>query len=142
MLGSADLATSTKVYSNMGDFTSSNREGRNILFGVREHAMGAILNGIASTGIKVIGSTFLTLSDYLKPSIRMASMMNLPVTYIFTHDTFLVGKDGPTHHPIEQLTTLRSIPNLTVYRPYDMNELIGSYKSAFKNNFFTFLYLA
>ena len=134
MLGSADLATSTKVYSNMGDFTSSNREGRNILFGVREHAMGAILNGIASTGIKVIGSTFLTLSDYLKPSIRMASMMNLPVTYIFTHDTFLVGKDGPTHHPIEQLTTLRSIPNLTVYRPYDMNELIGSYKSAFKNN--------
>ena len=134
LVGSADLARSTKLYSDMGDITSNNFEGRNILFGVREHAMGSILNGIASTGIKVMGSTFLTLSDYLKPSIRMASMMNLPITYIFTHDTFLVGKDGPTHEPVEQLANLRSIPNLTVYRPCDMNELIGSYKSAFKQN--------
>lgn len=121
LVGSADVSKSTKV------FIDDNL--RNIIFGVREHAMGAIANGIASTGLTPIISTFLSFSDYLKPSIRMSAMMNLPVIYVFTHDSISVGEDGPTHQPIEQLVTLRSIPNLDVYRPADANEIFGSYKS-------------
>lgn len=136
MGGSCDVSSSTKVYlDNSGDFTNDNLSGRNILFGVREHAMGAILNGITLSGIRTFGSTFLTFSDYLKPSIRMAAMMKLPIIYIFTHDTVEIGEDGMTHQAVEQLVGLRSIPNVEVYRPYDMNEIIGSYKCAVNNLF-------
>ena len=91
--------------------------------------MGAILNGIALTGYLPFGSTFLTFSDYLKPAIRMSALMDLPVTYIFTHDSINVGEDGPTHEPIEQLSSLRSIPNFTVYRPADFKETLGAYNA-------------
>lgn len=133
MGGSADLATSTKTYLNKEKDFNNNVFGKNILFGVREHTMGAVLNGICLLGIRCFGSTFLTFSDYMKPSIRLSALMKLPVVYIFTHDSISVGEDGPTHQPIEQLIGLRSIPNLTVYRPYDANEILGAYKSAFNN---------
>ena len=120
--GSADVAKSTN--SNLLNYPN-----RNINFGVREHAMGAIANGLATLGLTSFASTFLSFSDYLKPSIRMSAMMDLPVIYIFTHDSISVGEDGPTHQPIEQLVALRSIPNLDVYRPCDANEVLGSYKS-------------
>lgn len=132
--GSADLVNSTKTYlKNGGDFNSSNYKGRNIQFGVREHAMGAILNGLALTGFRSFGSTFLTFADYMKPAIRNTALMNLPVTYIFTHDSIKIGQDGATHQPIEQLGMLRSIPNLDVYRPCDYKELIGSWNLILKN---------
>lgn len=128
--GSADLSSSCKTYlSELGDYSSNNYRGKNIWFGVREHAMGAILNGMALSGLRPFGSTFLTFSDYLKPSIRLAALMNLPVLYVFTHDSITVGEDGPTHQPIEQLVALRSIPNLEVYRPADANEVIGTYQT-------------
>ena len=124
--GSADLATScnTNLYKEV---TMSKRVplGRNIAFGLRENAMGAILNGFSISGFRTFGSTFLAFADYLKPSIRMSALMNLPVTYIFTHDSVYIGEDGPTHQPIEQLTMLRSTPNLVVLRPADINEVIG-----------------
>lgn len=124
--GSADLASSTKTNLNKYQtITSENYNGRNIAFGVREHAMGAILNGLALTGFRTFGSTFLSFSDYLKPAMRMSSLMNLPVTYIFTHDSINVGSDGPTHEPIEQLAMLRAQPNLNVYRPADGHEIVG-----------------
>ena len=127
--GSADLASSTKAYLNdLGDFSSSNRTGRNIYFGVREHAMGSILNGLALSGLRSFGSTFLVFSDYLKPAVRMSALMNLPVTYIFTHDAINVGQDGPTHEPVEQLVSLRSIPNHYVFRPADASEILGSWE--------------
>ena len=124
--GSADVVSSTKTYlKGKEDYSSANYVGKNIAFGVREHAMGSILNGLALSGFRVFGSCFLAFSDYMKPAIRMSAMMNLPVTYIFTHDSILVGKDGATHQPVEQLSMLRSIPNLKVYRPSDYKELIG-----------------
>ena len=126
--GSADLSSSTNTYlKDMSDIKDNHYSGKNIWFGVREHAMGAILNGLALTGFKPFGSTFLTFSDYLKPAIRLSSLMNLPVNYIFTHDSINIGPDGPTHQPIEQLASLRSIPNLKVFRPADSNEIIGSW---------------
>lgn len=126
--GSADMATSTKTYlKKQGDFSKDNYAGKNIAFGVREQAMGAILNGMALSSMKVFGSTHLVFADYLKPMIRMSAMQNLPVTYVFTHDNFTIGSDGPTHQPIEQLGMLRSIPNLNVYRPADYRELLGSW---------------
>lgn len=129
MGGAADVALSTKTYlEDVSDFSFENRLGRNILFGVREHAMGAIANGLVLSGIRPFISTFLSFSDYMKPAIRMAALMKLPVIYIFTHDSITVGEDGPTHQPVEQLTMLRSIPNLEVYRPADANEVIGAYK--------------
>lgn len=129
--GAADVASSVKTYLNkMGDFLIDNPKGRNIRFGVREHAMGAICNGICLSGIKPFASTFLVFSDYLKPAIRMSAIMNLPVIYIFSHDSIIIGEDGITHQPIEQLISLRSIPNIEVYRPADLNELIGAYKIA------------
>lgn len=131
--GSADLFESTKTYlEEKGNFSKDNYNGSNIWFGVREHAMGSILNGIAATGYMSFGSTFLSFSDYMRPSIRMSSLMNLPVTYIFTHDSISVGSDGPTHQPIEQLASLRMIPNLTVYRPADIKEILGSWKCIFE----------
>ena len=132
--GSADVSSSTKTYlKNGGNFGSDNYKGKNISFGVRENAMGAMLNGIALTNFRCFGGTFLTFADYLKPSIRNTALMNLPVTYIFTHDTFLIGQDGATHQPVEQLAMLRSIPNLDVYRPCDYKELIGSWNLILKN---------
>ena len=132
--GTADVSASTKTYlKNGGDFSPENYKGKNIQFGVRENAMGAMLNGIALTNFRCFGGTFLTFADYMKPSIRNAALMNLPVTYIFTHDTILIGQDGPTHQPIEQLAMLRTIPNLDVYRPCDYKELIGSWNLILKN---------
>lgn len=132
--GSADLSLSTKTYlKNGGDYSITNYSGKNIEFGVRENAMGAILNGIALTNIRCFGSTFLTFADYLKPSLRNTALMNLPVTYIFTHDSILIGEDGKTHQPIEQLAMLRTIPNLDVYRPCDYKELIGAWQLILKN---------
>jgi len=126
MGGSADTATSTKTYLENGkDFKINSNHGKNIHFGVREHAMGGIANGLALSGLRPFVSTFLAFSDYMKPSIRLSAMMNLPVTYIFTHDSIKVGQDGATHEPIEQLGSLRMIPNMTVYRPADVNELVG-----------------
>ena len=126
--GSADLASTTKTYlRQMGNVTLDNHQGQNILFGVREHAMGAILNGLALYNFKVFGSTFLAFSDYMKPSIRMSALMKLPVNYVFTHDAVNIGEDGPTHQPVEQLVCLRATPNLNVFRPCDLNEIIGSW---------------
>lgn len=134
MGGTAGVSSSTKTYlKNGGDFSKDNYGGKNIAFGVRENAMGAILNGIALTNFRCFGSTFLTFADYLKPSIRNTAIMNLPVVYIFTHDTILIGQDGITHQPVEQLAMLRSIPNLDVYRPCDYKELIGSWNLILKN---------
>lgn len=134
--GSADLASSTKTY--LKDYPDILNEthyiGKNICFGVREHAMGAILNGLALTGFHPYGSTFLSFSDYLKPALRMSALMSLPVTYIFTHDDITIGSDGPTHQPIEQLATLRTTPNLDVYRPCDMKEIIGCWNEILKQN--------
>ena len=133
--GSADLFASNKTYiDDVGDFQPNNYLGKNIYFGVREHAMGAIMNGLSLCGYRPYGSTFLAFSDYLKPSLRLAAMMNLQNIYIFTHDSISVGEDGPTHQPIEQLLQLRSLPNLDVFRPADANEVIGSYKAIFEKN--------
>lgn len=132
--GSADVATSTRtVLSGQGVFNSNNYCGKNIYYGVREHAMGAISNGISSCGISTFASTFLSFADYLKPSIRMSAFMNLPVTYIFTHDSITIGSDGPTHQPIEQLSMLRNIPNFKVFRPADANEILGCWNEVFVN---------
>lgn len=132
--GSADVSISTKTYLNdLGDFSSNNYTGRNIWYGVREHASSSISNGIALAGLRPFVSTFLVFSDYMKPSIRMSAMMHLPVIYIFTHDSITVGEDGPSHQPIEQLVGLSSIPNLTVFRPGDANELLGVYRYIFEH---------
>ena len=124
--GSADLSTSchTALYKDV-EFNRRYPTGRNISFGVREHAMAAILNGMALSCLRVFGSTFLVFADYLKPALRLTAMMNLPITYIFTHDSVTIGQDGPTHEPIEQLAMLRTTPNLIVFRPADINEVIG-----------------
>ena len=127
--GSADLFSSCKNYVDGGDFSKDDYSGKNIFFGVREHAMGSILNGLALSGYIAYGSTFLSFSDYLKPAMRMATLQNLPVVYIFTHDSISVGEDGPTHEPVEQLNSLRNIINLNTYRPCDSNEVIGTYKA-------------
>ncbi|PEJ57203.1 transketolase [Bacillus sp. AFS002410] len=130
--GSADLAGSNKTYMNgKGDFTRESYDGRNIWFGVREFAMGAALNGMAlHGGVHAFGATFFVFSDYLKPAIRLAALMNLPVTYVFTHDSIAVGEDGPTHEPVEQLAAFRSMPNINVIRPADGNESSAAWKVA------------
>ncbi|WP_423059555.1 hypothetical protein [Bacillus safensis] len=122
--GSADLAGSNKTtIKNTDDFGKNNYAGKNIWFGVREFAMGAALNGMAlHGGLRVFGGTFFVFSDYLRPAIRLAALMGLPVTYVFTHDSIAVGEDGPTHEPVEQLASLRAMPNLSVIRPADGNE--------------------
>ena len=107
--------------------------GKNIYFGVREHAMGAILNGMALSGLRVYGSTFLVFADYLKPAMRMSAMMKLPVTYVFTHDSIAIGQDGPSHQPIEQLTMIRSTPNIVDFRPCDINEVVGCWDYIMNN---------
>lgn len=133
--GNADVSSSTKMYLNeLSPFSKDNYKGRNINFGVREHAMAAIANGLALAGYRPFVSTFLSFSDYLKPALRLSALMNLPVTYIFTHDSISIGQDGPTHQPVEQLVSLRATPNLEVFRPADSNEVIGSFKTIFENN--------
>ena len=130
--GSADLYGSTKNYiKDGGDFGPDNFSGRNIWFGIREHGMGAICNGIAYDGIfKISGATFLVFADYMRGSIRLASLAKLPVTYIFTHDSVGVGEDGPTHQPVETVSSLRVIPNLDVIRPADAEETAGAFAAA------------
>ena len=134
--GSADLYGSTKNYiKDGGDFSAENPTGRNIWFGIREHAMGAICNGIAYDGIfRPSGATFLVFADYLRPSIRLASIAKLPVTYIFTHDSVGVGEDGPTHQPVETVSGLRMIPNLDVIRPADAEETAAAFAAAIMRN--------
>jgi len=130
--GSADLYGSTLNYINKDkDFDPSNRSGRNIRFGIREHGMCAMLNGIAYHGIfRASGATFLVFADYCRPSIRLASLTGLPVIYIFTHDSVGVGEDGPTHQPVETVSGLRVIPNLDVIRPGDPEETAGAFAAA------------
>jgi len=130
--GSADLAPSNKTLINgEKDYQAGQYEGRNLRFGVREHAMGSILNGMAlHGGLIPYGGTFLIFSDYMRPPIRLAAMMGLNVIYVFTHDSIGLGEDGPTHQPIEQLACLRAIPNLTVIRPADANETAEAWRVA------------
>lgn len=130
--GSADLFGSTKNYiKDGGDFSAKDALGRNIWFGIREHAMGAICNGIAYDGLfRTSGATFLVFADYLRGSIRLAALAGLPVTYIFTHDSIGVGEDGPTHQPVETVSGLRVIPNLDVIRPADAEETAGAFVAA------------
>ena len=133
--GSADLAPSNKTYMNgKGDFSAEDKSGRNLHFGVREHAMAAIANGMyAHGGLKVFCATFFVFSDYMKGAMRLSSLMNLPVSYVLTHDSIGVGEDGPTHQPIEQLAALRSMPNMTVFRPADSKETAAAWYYAVTN---------
>jgi transketolase len=129
--GSADLAPSNKselTFDEVGDFQAGNYAGRNFHFGIREHAMAAICNGMALCGLRAYGATFFVFTDYMRPSMRLAALMGLPVFYILTHDSIGVGEDGPTHQPVEHLAALRAIPNLLVLRPADANEVAEAYK--------------
>ncbi len=129
--GSADLAPSTKTYVKGLGVIKKDPCGKNIHFGIREHAMGGILNGMAlSKALVPYGGTFLVFADYMRPAIRLAALMKLPVIYVFTHDSVAVGEDGPTHQPVEQLASLRAIPNLAVVRPADANETVFAWKLA------------
>ena len=129
--GSSDLAPSTKTrltFDGAGDFTAKDLSGRNFHFGVREHAMGSILNGLSLTKVRPYGSGFLIFSDYMRPAIRLSAIMEIPVSFIFTHDSIGVGEDGPTHQPIEQLASLRAIPGLITLRPGDANEVVEAWR--------------
>ncbi len=134
--GAADLAPSTKTYMNdMGDFSKENYGGRNLHFGVRELAMAAMGNGLAlHGGLRAYVSTFFVFSDYVKPMARLSALMNLPLTFVLTHDSIGVGEDGPTHEPIEQLAMLRAMPNFTVFRPADATESIAAWYYAVTSN--------
>ncbi len=129
--GSADLAPSTKTrltFGGAGDFSADDRAGRNLHFGVREHAMASILNGLSLSKVRPYGSGFLIFSDYSRPAIRLSALMEIPVIYIFTHDSIGVGEDGPTHQPVEHLTSLRAIPGLITLRPGDANEVAEAWR--------------
>ena len=130
--GSADLAPSTKtIMKGRGDFSAENREGANLHFGVREHAMAAIGNGMMlHGGLRPYVATFFVFSDYMKPAMRLSALMKLPMIYVLTHDSIGVGEDGPTHEPVEQLASLRSIPNMTVFRPADTRETAAGWCAA------------
>jgi transketolase len=135
MGGSADLAPSCKTrltFDGAGDFRADSPGGRNLHFGIREHAMAAVLNGMALVKVRVYGSSFLIFSDYARSAIRLSALMELPVVYVFTHDSIGVGEDGPTHQPIEQVACLRSIPGLIVLRPADANEVTEAWKVIMK----------
>ncbi len=130
--GSADLAPSTKTrltFDGAGDFSATDYSGRNFHFGIREHAMGSILNGMSLSKARVYGSGFLIFSDYMRAPIRLSALMEIPVIYIFTHDSIGVGEDGPTHQPVEQLISLRAIPGLIVLRPGDANEVAEAWRT-------------
>ena len=133
--GSADLSPSNSTtLKGLGDMSADNPGGRNVHFGVREHGMGAILNGLAlHGGIIPFGATFLTFADYMRPPMRLSALMKLRVIYVFTHDSIAVGEDGPTHQPIAHLSSLRAIPNLTVIRPADANETVVAWKVALEH---------
>ena len=134
IIGSADLSTNTHVKTtNTKEISANNFNGNFINYGVREHAMAAIMNGMTVDGLRCVGSTFLVFSDYMRPSIRIAAMSGLPVIYVFSHDSIGVGEDGPTHQPIEQLPSLRLIPNLNVYRPCNMKEIAYAWNMAIRN---------
>jgi len=129
--GSADLGPSCKTrltFAGTGDFSAEDRAGRNLHFGIREHAMGAILNGLSLSKIRPFGSGFLIFSDYARPAIRLSALMEIPVIYVFTHDSIGVGEDGPTHQPVEHLASLRAIPGLIVLRPADANETVEAWR--------------
>jgi transketolase len=129
--GSADLATSNKTalkFEGAGDFQPGHYEGRNLHFGVREHVMGASVNGLTLSGIRAFGATFFNFSDYMRASIRLAALEEAPSIFVFTHDSIGVGEDGPTHQPVEQLASLRAMPNLIVLRPGDANEVVEAWK--------------
>ncbi|MCG8423668.1 MAG: transketolase [Proteobacteria bacterium] len=129
--GSADLAPSTKTrltFDDAGDLTADNPGGRNIHFGVREHAMASVLNGLSLCKIRPYGSGFLIFSDYARAAIRLSALMEIPVVHIFTHDSIGVGEDGPTHQPVEHLASLRAMPGLLVLRPADANEVVGAWR--------------
>ncbi|KAA2235435.1 transketolase [Salinarimonas soli] len=129
--GSADLAPSTKTAltgEGMGALGPGSPGGRNLHFGVREHAMGAVVNGLGLSGLRAFGATFLVFSDYMRPPIRLAALMELPVFHVFTHDSIGVGEDGPTHQPVEQIASLRAVPGLVVLRPADANEVAEAYR--------------
>ncbi len=134
--GSADLAPSNKTYLKCThDYQKNSYDGRNIRFGVREHAMGAIMSGMyLHNGLRPFGGTFLVFADYVRPAIRVASLMKLPLIYVFTHDSVAVGEDGPTHQPVEHLASLRVIPGLTVIRPADAKETAAAWKKALKTS--------
>ncbi len=137
MGGSADLAPSTKTrltFEGAGDLLAATPGGRNLHFGIREHAMASIVNGLALAGLRAYGSTFLIFSDYLKPAVRLSAIMELPAIHVFTHDSIGVGEDGPTHQPVEQLLSLRSIPGCTVIRPCDANETAQAWRAALENH--------
>lgn len=130
--GSADLTPSTKTrltFDGAGDFSERDRSGRNFHFGIREHAMAAILNGLSLSKVRPYGSGFFIFSDYCRPSIRLSALMEIPVIYIFTHDSIGVGEDGPTHQPVEQLASLRAIPGLITLRPADANEVVEAWRT-------------
>src|SRR5579864_6529987 len=129
--GSADLAKSNKTnltFDGAGDFYPNEYRGRNIHFGVREHAMGAIVNGMTISKLRAFSATFFNFSDYMRPSMRLGALMEIPAIYIFTHDSIGLGEDGPTHQPVEQLASLRAMPNMMVLRPGDSNEVVEAYK--------------
>ena len=129
--GSADLATSNKTtlkFAGAGDFKPGSYAGRNLHFGVREHVMGASVNGLTKSGVRAFGATFFNFSDYMRPSMRLAALMEIPSIFIFTHDSIGLGEDGPTHQPIEQLASLRAMPNMIVLRPGDANEAVEAWK--------------
>jgi len=131
--GSADLAKSNKTnleFPGAGDFLPGEYKGRNLHYGVREHAMGAAMNGMAISKLRPFGGTFFNFSDYVKPSVRLGALMEQPVIYVFTHDSIGLGEDGPTHQPIEQLAALRAMPNILVLRPGDANEVVEAWKLA------------
>jgi transketolase len=129
--GSADLATSNKTtlkFEGAGDFKAGNYAGRNLHFGVREHVMGASVNGMTVSSIRAYGATFFNFSDYMRPSMRLAALMQIPSIFVFTHDSIGLGEDGPTHQPIEQLASLRAMPNMIVLRPGDANEVLEAWR--------------
>ena len=127
--GSADLYPSTKtLIKDGGDFERSNYGGRNFHFGIREHAMGSIISGMALSCLRPYGATFFVFSDYMRPTLRLAAMMELPVIYIYTHDSIGLGEDGPTHQPIEHLMSIRAIPHMILLRPADANEVAEAWR--------------
>jgi transketolase len=135
--GSADLAKSNKTnltFEGAGEFFPVHFEGRNVHYGVREHGMGAATNGMCLSGLRSYAATFFNFSDYMRASMRLAALMEIPVLFIFTHDSIGLGEDGPTHQPIEQLASFRAMPNMLVFRPGDANEVTEAYKSALQHN--------
>src|SRR6185503_13701981 len=131
--GSADLGPSNKTtltYDSAGDFEADSPSGKNLHYGIREHAMGAVVNGLSLSKLRAFGATFFIFSDYARPAIRLSALMEIPTLMIFTHDAMGDGEDGPTHQPIEQLASLRAMPGMTLFRPGDANEVTEAYRVA------------